>query len=264
MNNFGRKASVVIDDNEIKYSDLLFDFEIHFDASSKGNTGSITIYNLSGNSINSIKNGKNIILKAGYRDSFGELIKGSITEIDNKFNNVDRNTTIVISENINEWLKASVNKSWSKNSKASIIAKNIVRESELIIGDIEVGKDIKYTRAKTFSTTIQKALNEIAKDTNSKLHVYSGKVFLRPNNKDSGKKYKLNSNNGLLYTPQKMGKEDNEGENWKIQSLLRYEFKPDDIVKVESDKISGNFRIKDGRHIGNQNDWMTILECVKI
>ncbi|MBM7623642.1 phage protein [Sporohalobacter salinus] len=251
---FGRTARLTVDDKEIIYPDLEMNFEVSFDTGSDGNVGNIEVYNLSDETIKLLKKGQSFVFKAGYKNDLGILTMGQIESSTTKFEQGDKLTKIVINDNTQKWVNTKINKTWRLKIKASQVAEQIINKIPLNIGEISVAEEKTYHKGKTFSTTAKRALEEIAKDTKSKLHISKGKVYLRPSDKPSQIAYKLTPDTGLIASPQRV---DNNDKRWKVQSLLNYKFESDAILSIESDTIEGKYRITEGKHTG---DWITEME----
>jgi hypothetical protein len=258
VNNFGRVAEFHVKDRIFKYPELEMSFEINFSTKSDGNTGHIKIYNLNDKSIEKLKKDAEFKLKAGYQDDLGLIMLGKIASATTKFEDKDKLTKISLDEDISTLIKVKINKTWAKNTRADIIIRDIINQLPLNLGDLDIVNNQKYRKGKSFSCNAKKALEELAKDTDSKLHISRGKIYFRPEDKGAYRVVKLNKDNGLIASPQRVDSGDKE--RWKVQSLLRYKIEPDIILDIESLTLNGHYRVVKGKHKG---DWTTEVEVVK-
>lgn len=257
VNKLGRRAEIIFADKIINYPDLDMDFEVSFDTNSAGNTTNLKIYNLSDKTIDKLKKDTEIIIKAGYKDDLGLLVKGIITQSKSNFEDSYKVTEISIEDNTKSWAKDThINLTWTPRTKASKIAKDILEQLSLVLGDFAPAQDIAYPTGKTFSTTAKKALEELARDTNSKLHISNGKVYFRPEDKPNREVLQLDKETGLIASPQKQSED-----KWKVQSLLNYKIQADNILKIDSQTISGSYRVVKGKH--KLSGFSTEVEVVK-
>lgn len=256
---FGRIARLLVKDRVIEYPDLEMDFTIDFNTDSDGNVGSIEVYNLSNQTIKLLKKGQPFKFEAGYDDNIDILTLGTIESSTTKFEQGDKLTKVIINDNTDAWVNTKVNQTWRLKIWASDIVTWICKQVPLEIGKIKVAKDVEYFKGKTFSCTAKRALEELARDTNSKLHISKGRIYFLPPGGASRKVLTLSKDTGLIASPQRIDQED--GERWKVQSLLNYRFEADGILDIESETITinGLYRIDKGTHMG---DWTTEMEVV--
>lgn len=260
MKTFGRKAIFQILGKEITYPELYLEFEVNFDTTSEGNVGYVRFYNLSTMTVKLLQKGTPFILKAGYAEDIGFLLPGVVISSSTYVESTSKLTEVIIGDNTDTWLTSMVNQTWRAGVKASKIAKHIVKNLPLKVGEIVLNNDVTYTKGKTFSTTRKKALEEIAKDTDTKLHVSRGKIYLRPETLGSQEVVILNKDTGLISSPQQINYQNEE--RYKVQSLLNYRIESDTILKIESKTIDGLYRVSKGSHRLNGNDFLTELEVI--
>jgi len=263
MNAFGRNVEVTINNKVIRYPDLELSFELNFDTGSDANVGNIKVYNLSKESIRLLKKNEVLSLKAGYKDDLGEIFIGIISAASTKWNGPTKETELIIGDNTEAWLNTTINSTWKDGITASKVINDIADILPLEIGEIEVQEDKEYPKGKTFSCTCKKALEELSKDLNLKLHVSKGKIYLRAKEKGTEQLIILNKDTGLIASPQEINATQDEKDRYKIQSLLNYKIETDAVLKVESNTINGKYRVEKGRHFLNGNDFLTEVEVVK-
>jgi hypothetical protein len=263
MTAFGRNVELTIDDKVIKYPDLEMSFEVNFDTKSDGNVGNIKVYNLSKETIRLIKKNAVLSLKAGYKDDIDYIFIGVVASATTKWKNPDKETEIIIGDHTDAWLNTTINQTWRKGIQASKVIKDVVAVLPLEIGKIEIPEDKSYPKAKTFSCTCKKALEELAADLSLKLHVNKGKIYLRSEDKGTEQIVILNKDTGLIGSPQEISTTDAKKDKYKIQSLLNYRIESDLVLKVESNTINGYYRVEQGKHFLSGDDFLTEIEVSK-
>lgn len=261
---FIRKIKFKFKDRQITFPGLDIEFEIKFSQDEEGNAGHIRFFNLSDSTIEQLKQDEQFILEAGYKNDTGIILPGIIERQQTKWDKVDKVTTLIVGDNTKAYLNSTINQTWQTGAKASEIAPKIAKATGLQVVEINLAEDVTYEKGKTFSTTCQKALKEIAKDTNSKLYCNKGKIYMRPKEKHSQQTILLNSDTGLISAPQKNSNSDEKGTTFTIQSLLNYRIQVDTLVKVESKTVSGEFRVVSGKHTAEGKDYTTTAEVKRI
>jgi hypothetical protein len=264
MPALGQKAQLIIADRCLEYPELALEFEINFSTDSDGNTGNLKLYNLSEATIDLLKKGQLFTLSAGYREDLGNVLLGVIVSATTAWEGTEKITTAIVGDCTDRWLNVAINRTWRAGIRASQVAKDIVAHLGLGTEGIQIPKDITYSRGKTFSCTCKRALEELARDLKLKLHFTGGKLYLKPAESGLTEVVVLNSDTGLMGSPEKIddGRE-KSGKRYKVQSLLNYRLRSDAIVKIESQTIQGLWRIDKGKHLLNGEDFLTEMEVVK-
>jgi hypothetical protein len=247
---------------EIKMPGIHIEFNIEFSDESDGNVGEVVLYNLKNETIEGLKAETQFILKAGYKEHNGIVLPGIIKKSVTQWDKVDKVTTLIVGDNTEAWLRSTVNKTWKANSKASQIAPELIKNTGLSVGEIDLVEDVTYEKGVTFSTTNRKALEEIAADTGSKLHSSRGKIYLRPSKTSNRRAILLNSDTGLISSPEKTDEEDSE--KYTVLSLFNYKIQTDTLIRLESKTVEGNFRVIEGEHVCQGDNYQTKMEVEMI
>ena len=258
---FIRKAELRVDDKVIRYPELDMEFEINFKDNSEGNTGHCLIYNLSQKTIQKFEKDKSVILKAGYEGDVGTLLPGVIDSYKTRCTGVDRETELILGDHTDAWLNATVNKTWKAGKDAQTIAQDIIDLLPFDLGGFEIDNNITYEKGKTFSTICKTALEELAADVDAKLHLSRGQIYFRNPAKGTEEIVLLNSNTGLISSPEPGNK---EGKTiYDVRSLLNYRIWADSVVRIESKTANGLYRVIDGQHVLSGDDFLTEMEVEK-
>lgn len=259
---FGRKVEFILENKVIRYPELDLEFEVNFDTDSDGNVGHVRFFNLSNKTINLLKKDVNFNLRAGYKNDVGLLLPGVISNTQTYWDTTDKITEIVVGDNTSDWLNTTVNQTWRAGIRARDVAVDLIDMLPFGVGEINLANNIDYPKGKTFSGTVKAALEEIAKDAATKLHVGRNKIYLRPEEVGTREIVNLNQRTGLIASPQKIDEDGEEG--YKVQSLLNYRIWADSIIRIDSKTISGLYRVKKGLHKLSSSDFLTEMEVVKV
>ena len=254
---------------------LDIEFDIPFSDKNEPDVSTISIYNLSEDSVNSIEKQGNISVSAGYRDmhNVAEILSGQIESIKTEWKSLDKVTTITISDGAKAWRKKEFSKTYKNNTKASSIMSDLCNALGYPISELKPKKDITYPLGKTITGVASKSLIQLAKDTESKMFINKGRIVIRPEKEGYKSGILLNADSGLLDTPTlnenntgdqidspEGGKSDPPQKSRTVKCLLNPQIETDMVIDIESRSINGAFRVKSGKH---SKDFVTELEVVE-
>ena len=259
---------------------LEIEFDIPFSNNKEPDIAEITIYNLSDSSIEQIKKDGYIMVNAGYKQlgNIANIFTGQIEEVATEWLYVDKVTKIKATDGGDAWRKIKVNKTYQKNTKASDIMRDLANAMGYEITKIEPKEDITYKLGKTITSYASTSLDQLAKDTKSKLFINKNRITIADEDKGNNTGVLLNENSGLIGTPSMIKDEtgdknddrdyeankkenDKERKAWRVRSLLNPIFETDTIIKVESRTINGEYRIVRGVHNRDFNTELVVVEA---
>lgn len=258
---------------------LDIEFDVPFADKAEPDVATVTIYNLSDDSISEIRKEGKAILSAGYREmhNISEILSGEIEEMKTEWRGLDKVTTITISDGAKSWRKKELNKTYANDTKAKAIMKDLIDTLGYTVVELNPKNNINYPLGKTIKGVASKSLIQLAKDTESKMFVNKGRIVIRPEDKGYESGILINADSGLLDTPtqnknmtgdkidtpdREKAKKNNEKEvpSWTVKCLLNPQIETDSIISIESRSINGKFRVKSGKHT---KDFTTELEVVE-
>ena len=259
---------------------LEIEFDIPFSNNKEPDISEIIIYNLSDSSIEQIKKDGYIMVNAGYKQlgNIANIFTGQIEEVATEWLYVDKVTKIKATDGGDAWRKIKVNKTYQKNTKASDIMRDLANAMGYEITKIEPKEDITYKLGKTITSYASTSLDQLAKDTKSKLFINKNRITIAAEDKGNNTGVLLNENSGLIGTPSMVKDEtgdkndardyeankkenDKERKAWRVTSLLNPMFETDTIIKVESRTINGEYRIVRGVHNRDFNTELVVVEA---
>lgn len=266
MNNdnllFDRQAVLSIENKQFKSDDIDFEFNVPFSTENEPDVTEISIYNLSPESICSIKKGTNVNLSAGYGKNIGMIVSGQVIDFATTIDNVDKKTTLKIGSAINAWREKKINKTYAKGTTAKDIMSDLISNFGVVIADMSIVKNVTYKRGKTVSGRLKDVVKKLAKETNSKFYIDKDRAYVRPHEKGTATGFLLSGSTGLIGSPERIeiqedGKKSNQG--WKVKCLLNHNIFTDSLIQIDSKSIKGNFRVVKGSHT---SEWITDMEVV--
>lgn len=269
-NLFGQKRIIGIAGRQYDYNQLDICFDIKFSRKSSDDVATVKIYNLNRESLMLFKQNQKINIIAGYDEEFGPIFPGVISSVETKIEGQDQLTKIGVKLNDGKWLKKTVNKTWGLNSDTKTIVTDLINMSGFKAGKIMINPSDNqvYRKGKTFSKTIKRALEELAKDIKYKLYTSNKRIYFLPRDKSGKKIVKLNVKTGLVGSPKEVDASNdnktNKKQKLKIQSLLRYDIHPDTIIDLESRDFNGKYVVIKGNHKAEGiNQFTTEIEVEK-
>jgi hypothetical protein len=260
---FGRRIEVIIGNKVLVYPPLIINFELPFTDDEKENTGNITIYNLSKDTIDLVKKDAPLVLKSGYRDNIGTIGVFAVKEAYSRLEGIDKALVITVGEENSLWKTTKINRTWTAGVKASQIINDIVQSLGLTVASLTLAVDRQYPRGKTFFKTAKLALSELVADCKSSMRYSRGTLYITPIGQGKATGFVLNKTSGLVGSPEKVV--DSDGKvTWKVVSLMNYQIEVGTIIKVESVSLNGMFRVKKATYQNNDTDHIVLMEVIGI
>lgn len=256
--NFLRRTRVTTGGKSWLFPDVKITFNIPFSANSSGNTGLVSLYNLTEESINLFERDNPILIESGYVDDMGTILSANIETVKTQWNEPEKILKVTVGDATDTWLNQQINKSWKAGISAREVITDIINIIGLELAEFEVPNNVTFKKGKNFSTTGKRALEEMAVETGAKLHVIRGRIhFTAP---PSGVKTAivLNSDTGLVSSPEPVSERENQG--YTVKTLLNYHIKTDTILKLESSTANGLYRVDSGRYISDFSNHICVLE----
>ena len=237
------------------------DFRVPFSTNKEPDISEVMIYNLSQNSIASIGAKAYVILNAGYKGDTGNILTGKIESIFTAWEGMDKVTTIKASDGGIDLREARVSRTYQAGTLASFIMGDLAGILGLEIGEISPKTDIEYRLGKSVSGSVKMALEQLVKETSSKMYVHKGRLYIRDDKKGTETGFLLNSGTGLIGSPEKIEEEKNgqKAIKYGVRALLNHKIGTDSIIKVQSRTINGLYRVESGVHTGDFITEMTVV-----
>lgn len=271
---FNRQASIVIGEREFESSKFDFEFEVDFDDSSDLNHAEVLIYNLSNDTVNSIKTETPLIINAGYEGDVGGIFVGAIYDADTKRNGVDRETTILAVDAGKQRNKLRISRSYKKGIRASQIIGDLTSYVGLSIGALKLPDDKQYRNGKNLNGKVLTLLKQIAKDCGATFKINKGMAYFRKKGEGQDISFIFNSDTGLIGAPEpfveeeeieekgKKKKKTKEIKGFNVKTLLNHRVQPNHIIGIESSTADGNYRVRSGKHIYSDTEMISDMEVV--
>lgn len=261
---------VIIECGAIKVdSDLLdLEFDIPFSDSEEWDEAEISVYNLATNTISQFKYNDTITVTAGYKDDTGLIFSGRICSVKTKWQGNDKKTiiTAIDSQSLKEKMIKDI--AYKKGVKASYVLKNLISKTGIPIAVFKCSRDFTYKDGLTINGGINENIRKMAHICGISAYIHKGKWYVRNIKDGENINFTVNKDTGLIGSPEEFEEtEKNENFNditkgYKIKMLLQYRIETASIINLNSVEIEGKFRVRDGRHFFDGNNFITEFNCI--
>lgn len=260
-----RQIELTAGDKNFKGKDFRIQFRVPFSTSENPDVSEIEIYNLTKDSISAMESKAYTILNVGYKGDIGNILSGKIEEITSRWEKVDKITTLKVSDGGFEWRSTRIQKTYAKGSTAKHIMQDLSGMLGLEVVEVSPKKEITYQLGRTISGDVEKALKQLVEDTESKMYIDKGKLYIRDNDKGTETGFLLNSDTGLVGSPEKTEEENEKKEKiikYNVKCLLNHKITTDSIIQIESKTVNGNYRVESGSHYCDDGNFITEMVVV--
>ena len=276
-----REATLQIGEDRYSLDELNFSFEVPFEDSEELMTATVEVFNLSETKRNSIADDQQIIINAGYKGNVGVIFIGKISNYEHKQEALDWKTKILATDSMEEWLSGKINKAYNESIFAEDIIRDLLGELGIEIGEMDLAVNKQYPRGRSCVGKLKDVLIQISvNECKSRLLVQHGQIYINNPSDPIDTGYLLSPETGLL-------KENSDGKSTEVEtgnttdkttdekkeesyskqfiSLLNYNLKAGDHIKVKNKNVDGEFKIIKGVHKGAyQGDFRTTIEVKEV
>lgn len=262
MELYRQKVELMAGGKSFNNEDFEIDFTVEFGNSSEPKISNVMIYNLSNETIAAIQSKAYVIMNCGYGMNIGNILTGKVDKVETKWEEVDKVTEITVGDGSFEWSFKRINKTYAPGSTSKLIINDLASQLGLEVAELNLEKDITFPRGRSVSGATQHELRKLVNETGSKMFIDKSKLYIRSKNKGTITGFVLNTDTGLIESPQNITEEDEKGNSinkYNVRCLLNHKITTDSILVIESKTANGKFRVVKGRHTG---DFITECEVV--
>lgn len=260
---------------EKEYVGFRLNFKFDKNLESSPNTGIINIYNLSQESREKFE-AKNAIcsLDVGYGNELLQLFSGNIAKATTRKSGIDRITEIELGDGEKAYQEAKIDLTFPPGATADqIIQKVAFSFKDVVSGGVNAIREFIIPKFKSYGTgvilsgTAKDILDSLTKTVGMEWSIQDGELQIieqqKPTNDES---VFLSPTTGLIGSPGKIkadaGKNIPDG-GIEFQCLLQPKLKPGRLIEIESELISGVYRISKVTHEGDNfaGNWVSKCEA---
>ena len=258
-----KTGKVTIDNSEIDC-----EFSVPFDDDTEANKAEITVYNLTGTTIQKIKRGNKITIEAGYGTDTGIIFSGYITSRRTKWNDCDKVTTIKAVDSMKLKEKSIHSITFAKGTKASRMLRKLCAKVGLPIADFTIKRDYTYKYEETVDGKLMDNIERLAGICGVSAYILKGKIYVRPLSKGDNTHFTLSDETGLLSVEEFEEKETNEKykdkiSGYTVKMLLQHKMQTASILTIKSQEAKGTFRVREGTHEYNGDEFTTTVKVIE-
>jgi hypothetical protein len=251
-----RKYRIIVAGTDI--TELHCTFKIQKQMSSDPNKTTLKVYNLSAKTRNSITEGKEVIIEAGYESGqYGLIYAGDVVVVSHSgLSGIDKMTEITAQDG-DRFLNAGfINASYSKGQKSIDYFKKTVSAAGGEMDSVtELAKGSVLPRGKAMFGSTSDYMRQFAKNEDALFFIDDGKVCLvKASDPPRGQIVSLTPSSGLIGSPELTE------DGIKGKCLLMPNFKLNGLVHVQS-VVNGEgiYKVIEFTHSGDNrgNDWYT-------
>lgn len=250
MDLYMREVELIVG-NRTFTKPLTIEFDVVFDDTEKVNETEIKVYNLLDSTIKEFASNQRVVLNAGYQGDVGNIFVGTLKRQKTEWQGKDKITTLTCIDTNENYLSTKVSKTYTTGTPASVVLRDLIGRSGLSIAEFSIPRDFVYRRGKSVYGRLKDCIMAVAADCNAKVHINKNKIFVRDKNKGDNIGYEINVNTGLIeVTDVEQEKNGQKQKGYLVKTLLNHRITVDSIIKLNSKKASGLFRVKKGKHDG--------------
>ena len=266
---FGRVVQIRTGGGLTITNDLDLEFEVSFDDNVECNEATIAVYNLTKTTIGKIKTDDTISITAGYGSDTGVIFSGVVAAVKTKWSGQDKVTTITAVDDVKRKEKDVESISFKAGVKASYVLKTLVGKLNLPVAVFKVKRDHTYTEAVTVSGGLMSAIKQYAEVCGVSAYINKRKVYVRHLSEGDNLGFTVNVDTGLIDSPEEFTEEINnedytdtvKGVTFKM--LLEHRVTTASIITLKSREHNGKFRVREGKHVCNENDFYTEITAIQ-
>ncbi len=265
MKYYGRKTRVDIDNFSMSADDLTIHFDVPFDDEPEPNEAKVDLYNLNSDTLNRMRKGQQLTVNAGYTEDEGVILGGFISKMLTNYESVDKVTSISVLDGQKMDSKKTESMSFKKNIRGSQILNKLIPVLGLPVAVLSLPEDKTYPKGYTADGEVTSTILEVAQDCGASFYIKKGQVYIRPLTEGDDMSFTLSPDTGLIGTPSPFEEEGANGETvtgYKVKCLLQHRISTAAIIHIKSKYVSGQFRVKRGRHRSQDQDFITEMDVI--
>lgn len=269
---WGHSVTIKTGSVTIRNSELDCEFDIPFDDDTLANESTVTVYNLSDQTISNIKLDNVLTVNAGYTGDTGIILSGRISKVTTRHDGVDKRTVINVIDDVSLRERKIDSIAYKKGVKASYILKDLIGKLGLPIAEFKVAKDYTYKEAVNVDGGLMDRIDHYSEVCGVSTYINKGKVYCKniSDGKSKSADFTVSVDTGLVGSPEPF-EEETIDENdkaetirgYNIKMLMQYRITTASTVELKSRDANGTFVVRSGRHTYDGTNLMTEIEVIE-
>ena len=265
---FGRVAIIESGGVKIDSRTLDVEFNVPFDDDLESNEAEIIIYNLSKTTRQALKAKNQITITAGYGEDTGIIFDGKIAKVKTTNEQTDEKTVIKAYDYIGGAEEELKDKTYKKGTKASYILKDLLGYLDPPIAVFSTPRDHTYKDEVKISGSIWEEIKKYAEVCKVSAYINKGMIYVRPLSEGENVNFIISADTGLIGSPEEFSEEVTAEDytdiitGYKLKMLLQHRMNTAAIADLKTVNVTGQFRVRKGKHIFNNSESTTEIEVV--
>lgn len=265
---FGRVAIIESSGVKISSEELDFEFTVEFDDNIEANEAEIIVYNLSKTTIGALNYGNEITITAGYKGDTGVVFKGNINKVTTKISGVDKVTTIKAIDFKSGTGLDLTDVTYKKGTKASYILKDLLNRTDYPIAVFSPRRDHTYKEEVKIDGYVMDEAKKYAEICGISVYINNGKIYARHLTEGDNINFTVSADTGLIESPEEFEEEVTAEDykdvvkGYKFKMIFQHRMTTAAIIKLVSQNVSGQFRVRSGKHTFNDSESITEVEVI--
>lgn len=243
------------------------EFDIPFDDDAEANECEIIVYNLTDKTIRQIKKGNKISVTAGYGKDTGVIFSGAVSKVLTRYEGLDKVTTITAVDGNGRKDHEVKEIAFAAGTKASTILKNLIGKTGISIAVFKIKRDHIFKDKTTVDGSLMEGIKKYAQICGVSAYVCKSKIYVCPLTYGQNTNFVLSAETGLLSISE--FEEEQTAEEYKdvvrgyeIEMLLQHRIQTASIVRVKSKNVNGTFRVREGVHTYDGENFTTKVKAI--
>ena len=261
---FGSVATVKSGQVTLSSETLDIEFRVPFDDDMEPNEATITIYNLSDNTVKQLKKDAAISITAGYKGDTGVLFSGFISKVKTTYEGADKVTNIYALDDIKDHSIQSI--SFKKGTKASYILETLIKKTGIPVATFKVRRDYTYKNSQTVDGDLMQNIKKYAKVCGISVYVSKSKLYARYIKEGDNLNFNVSNDTGMIGSPSEYTEEIEAQEyaetinGYEAEMLLQHRMCAGAIVTLKSRDGNGQYRVCSGMHVFSPEQAITRIK----
>ena len=265
---YGRVAIVESGGVKINSAELDIEYEIPFDDDTEANEAEIIIYNLSKTTLEALKYNNPITVTAGYGNDTGIIFEGVISKITTKQEGVDKKTVIKALDDVDLQERELEEITYAAGTKASYILKDLIGRVGLPLAVFSIRRDHTYKDKVNINSGLMDSIRKYAEVCGISVYINKRKIYARHISEGDNINFTVNVDTGLIESPEEFEEEITAEDykdvikGYKLKMILQHPLTTAAIITLKSRDVSGEYRVRAGKHIFNGSETTTEVEVI--
>ena len=237
------------------------------------NTGRVTLWNLNPSQL-AVRNEKDCVvsLKAGYGSKLALIFAGIVSYVSTTIDSADRKTEIEVIDNLVEIRDTYVSVSYNGTVNWKIIFDDVAAQMGVAVSYSYNAEFVDISNGFSFVGLARDIMTKGCKCCNLSWSIQNGVMQVKkPGDVMSREVYVLSPDTGLLGIPARVviTQDEATGKNtlgWDVEYFLNGAINIDDYVKLESETVTGYFRVYSLEISGDNvsGDWICKARLLEV